>query len=291
MADMSQMSARLRALLAGDGIVVAPGIYDHASLQLAIEAGFAAVFGSGYWASGATLGEPDVGIAGASEFLAIFGRFAAKSAVPVIADADTGFGSLASLDRAVKAYARAGIAAIQIEDQSFPKSCGHTGRAVPVSAEEMVARVKVAAEARGGDDIVIIARTDARLSEGLEPAIDRLAQYAEAGADVLFLESPKSEDEIAKAATALDLPLMINAAHGGVTPVLAPQNYAALGVKLVIYPSGAGLSAAAAARDFYRQLAGGKANAGCANMLPFGEMTRLFGMEEILALQDRHGRS
>lgn len=283
-------AAQLRDLLDREGVIVAPGIYDHMSLQLAIEAKFQAVYASGYWGTASALGEPDVGIAGASDFLGIFGRFAAKSPVPVIADADTGFGSLTNLDRAVRAYQRAGIAAMQIEDQDFPKICGHVGRASSVCVEEMVARVRVAAEARGDGDLQIIARTDARRTEGLDAAIARLQSYAEAGADILFLEGPQSEEEIASAAQALDLPLLVNAAHGGVTPILSPAQYDALGVKLVIYPAGAPLSAAAAAQQFYRGLAAGDPNAEAKGLYSFEDMSRMLGMDDVVAFQERHGR-
>jgi 2-methylisocitrate lyase-like PEP mutase family enzyme len=194
-------------MLTQSGIIVAPGIYDHMSLLMAREAGFKAFYASGYWNAASALGEPDVGIAGASDFLAIFSRFVEKAAAPIIADADTGFGSLTNLDRAVKAYQRAGIAAIQLEDQGFPKICGHVGKASSVSAQEMVKRVEVAVEARAEGDMRIIARTDARRTEGLEAAIGRLQEYDHAGADILFLEGPQSEEEIAQAADALQKPL------------------------------------------------------------------------------------
>ena len=235
------------------------------------------------------MGEPDVGIAGASDFLDIFGRFAQKASIPIIADADTGFGSLTNLDRAVKAYQRAGIAAMQIEDQDFPKICGHVGRAMSVPTEEMVRRVKVAVEARGDGDILIVARTDARRTEGLIAAIERLQAYGAHGADVLFLEAPQDEGEIATAAQALDRPLMLNAAHGGVTPILAPSRYQELGVKLVIYPAGAPLSAAFASNVFYRSLLRDDPNVAQERMFDFAEMSRLLGMDEVVEFQNKHG--
>ncbi len=281
--------ARLRARLEAGGIIAAPGIYDHMSLLLAGQCGFPALYASGYWGTASALGEPDVGIAGYSDFLSIFARFAARSPVPIIADADTGFGSLTNLARAVAGYQAAGIAAMQIEDQPFPKICGHVGRAVSVPAEEMVRRIAVAIEARGGGDMLIIARTDARRSEGLAAAIDRLGDYARAGADIVFLEAAESGAEMATAAAALDAPLMINAAHGGATPILSPSEYEALGVALAIYPAGAPLAAARAARDFYRGLAAGDANPAGERQFDFAEMSRLLGIDEVVAFQDRHG--
>lgn len=279
----------MRERLDQSGILVAPGIYDHMSLLLAQKAGFETLYASGYWGTASALGEPDVGIAGYSDFIGIFRRFAEKSTVPIIADADTGFGSLTNLDRAVRGYQCAGIAAMQIEDQGFPKICGHVGRASSAPIEEMVKRMRVAVEARGDGDMIIIARTDARRTEGLNAAIDRLGSYAVAGADILFLEAPESEKEITKAANALNRPLLLNAAHGGTMPVLSPQQYEKLGVKLVIYPAGAPLSAARAVENFYRKLKAGDANPGHEGLFDFDEMSDLLGMNEIVTFQDRHG--
>jgi len=280
---------QLRAKMAGNDIIAAPGIYDHMSLLMANDIGFDAHYASGYWGTASAMGEPDVGIAGYSDFIRIFSAFAAKSKAPVIADADTGFGSLANLAHAVKGYDAAGIAAMQIEDQGFPKICGHVGQAVSVPADEMIRRLHVAVEARSEGDILLIARTDARRSEGLESAIARLNQYAENGADILFLEAPQSLNEIAEAATRLSKPLLINSAHGGSTPVLAAAEYQKLGVKLVIYPAGAPLAAAQAARNFYTGLKAGDANGDGKGHFDFGEMSRLLGMDDVVALQKRHG--
>ncbi len=279
----------LRAKLKDDHIIAAPGIYDHMSLLMANDIGFDAHYASGYWGIASAMGEPDVGVAGYSDFLRIFSGFTAKSKAPVIADADTGFGSLANLAHAVKGYQEAGIAAMQIEDQGFPKICGHVGKAVSVPADEMVRRLHVATEARGEGDLLFIARTDARRTEGLDAAIARLNRYADNGADILFLEAPQNTDEIARAASETNKPLMVNAAHGGFTPVLAPSEYQKLGAKLVIYPAGAPLAAAQAARNFYAGLKAGDANAAGVGHFDFNEMSRLLGIDDVVALQERHG--
>ena len=282
--------AALRQLLASDGVIAAPGIYDHVSLLLAEQAGFGALYASGYWGTASALGEPDVGIAGYADFVRIFGGFAARAQVPVIADADTGFGSIANLAHAVRGYQAAGIAAMQIEDQPFPKICGHVGRAVSVAPDEMLTRIAVALEARGDGDMLIIARTDARRSEGIDAAIERLAAYGEAGADIVFLEAPQSTDEIAQA-SALPKPLMLNAAPGAQLPVLEPAQYEALGAKLVIYPSGAPLAAAHAVQSFYKALKDGRATSDGPPAFDFGAMSRMLGMDDIIALQDRHKKA
>lgn len=278
----------LRAKMAGDHIIAAPGIYDHMSLLMANETGFDAHYASGYWGTASAMGEPDVGIAGYSDFIRIFGAFAAKSKAPIIADADTGFGSIANLAHAVKGYQNAGIAAMQIEDQGFPKICGHVGQAVSVSADEMITRMKVAVEARGDGDLLIIARSDARRTEGLDSAINRLNQYADNGADILFLEAPQSLDEITEAASRVNKPLLVNAAHGGFTPILAPEEYQKLGAKFVIYPAGAPLAAAEATKNFYSRLKAGDANGEGTGHFNFQEMSRLLGMDDVTAMQERH---
>lgn len=280
---------RLKALLATGNIIVAPGIYDQMSLLLANQTGFDALYASGYWSTASALGEPDVGIAGYSDFIRIFSGFAEKSQAMIIADADTGFGGTANLAHAVSGYQRAGIAAIQIEDQPFPKICGHSGHARSVPVEEMETRVRVAVEARGQGDILIIARTDARASEGFQSAVERLRRYRAAGADILFLEAPENEAEIRQAAAAVDKPLLINAAHGGRTPVLSPDQYAALGVGIVIYPAGAPLSAAQSAHSFYRALKSGHVQSEKDILFDFSEMSRLLGIDRIIDLQKRHG--
>ena len=281
---------KLRARLKTTEIVTAPGVYDHMSMRIAQRAGFDTLYASGYWNAASALGEPDVGIAGATDFVGIFRRYVEKSGASIIADADTGFGSLTNLDRAVKSYQHAKIAAIQLEDQGFPKICGHVGRASSVSTEEMVRRVRVAVEARGEGDILIIARTDARRSEGLDAALARLSAYAGAGADILFLEAPENEEEISRAAHILPKPLLLNAAHGGVTPILSPARYQELGARLVIYPAGAPLSAAYAARAFYTALAQGDANIAHENMFDFDDMSEMMGMSEVIEFQERHGQ-
>lgn len=281
-------AAILRARLAQDGVIAAPGIYDHISLLVAQSVGFEALYASGYWGTASAMGEPDVGIAGMSDFVRTFGGFAARSEAPLIADADTGFGSLANLAHAVRGYQAAGIAAMQIEDQPFPKICGHVGRAVSAPKEEMLTRIAVALEARGDGDMLIIARTDARRSEGIDAAIDRLDAYGKAGADIVFLEAPQSADEVAMAAKALAKPLMLNAAPAAAMPVLEPAQYEALGAKIVIYPSGAPLAAAAAAQGFYEALQQGRATSDGPPAYDFGAISKLLGMDDIIALQDRH---
>lgn len=285
------MASKLRAALAGGEPIIAPGVYDMLSLLVANRHGFTAHYASGYWVTASMLGLPDVGIAGYSDFITQFTRLAKASAAPLIADADTGFGSLVNLDHAVRGYQQAGIAAMQIEDQTFPKTCGHRGGAVAGSVEDMVHRITIATEARGGGEMLIIARTDARRTEGYDAAIGRLHAYADAGADVLFLEAAQDADEIARAARELPGPLMINAAHGGHTPILDPSSYAKLGAKVVIYPGGAPLAAAQAAESFYLGLTNDDANSSGSNLFNFAEISQMLGLDDAVALEKRFTKS
>ncbi len=281
----------LRQKLDKGQIIAAPGVYDMMSLLIANKSGFDAHYASGYWGTASALGLPDVGIAGYRDFITQFERFAAKSNAPLIADADTGFGSMANLVHAVEGYAKAGIAAMQIEDQGFPKICGHVGKAVSISPKTMENRIKAAVEKREslsrGSDMLIIARSDARRTEGIDKTIDRLKRYGDVGADAVFLEAPQSESEIEKAASSVSNPLVINAAHGGSTPILSPEAYRDLGAAIVIYPAGAPLSAANAVQNFYRNLKAGNANSDHTDLFSFDEMSEMLGINDIVELQEK----
>ncbi|MEP5938200.1 MAG: isocitrate lyase/PEP mutase family protein [Erythrobacter sp.] len=282
---MVSMAGQLRERLGQDGIIVAPGAYDMMSLLLANQHQFSAHYASGYWVTASILGLPDVGIATYRDFITQFARLAQASSAPLIADADTGFGSLVNLDHATRGYQDANIAAMQIEDQCFPKVCGQHGATEICSIEEMQQRVKVSCTARDGGDMLIIARTDARRSEGRNAALNRLGAYADAGADIVFLEAPKDACEIEEAAQHLKKPLMINAAHGGHGTILNPSQYASLGVKIIIYPSGPALAAAKASDNFYGMLAADDANSNCDGMFDFPRMSSLLGFDDAVMLE------
>ncbi len=187
---------QLRTLLDGDALVVAPGAYDALSARLVEEAGFPAAYMTGFGTAASLLGRPDIGLVSSTEMIDHARRIASCVAIPVIADADTGYGNPINVIRTVRDYERAGVAGIHLEDQAMPKRCGHMSGKVLVTVGDMVAKVQAAVAARTDPDFVIIARTDARGVEGLEAAIDRAGQYREAGADVLFVEAPESDDEI-----------------------------------------------------------------------------------------------
>lgn len=236
----------LRGKLRAGDFIVAPGIQDMITAVLANDVGFDAVYGSGYWLTASAYGLPDAGIASVTQMTDRMATLVEVSNAPVIADADTGYGGLLNVHHTVRAYEKAGVAAIQFEDQEFPKKCGHVPGKRVVPLEDMVERIKVARDARGSDEMIIIARSDARQSEGLDGMLRRLEAYAEAGADMLFPEALLSEDEMAKVCAAIDRPMVANMATGGVTPILSAERLQELGFALAIFPALTSLISAAA---------------------------------------------
>jgi 2-methylisocitrate lyase-like PEP mutase family enzyme len=273
-----------------DRVIAAPGVYDMVSLRMAAAMGFDALYMTGYGTVASHLGLPDAGLASYADMVGRVEAMARMAGTPLIADGDTGYGGLLNVRHAVRGYERAGAAAIQLEDQEFPKKCGHTpGRRV-VSADDMVRKIAVAAEARTSPDFLIIARTDARGSLGLAEAIRRARAYAEAGADMLFVESPESEAEMAEIGRELgDMPLLANMVEGGRTPMLGNARLAEIGYALAIYPVAGLLSAAAALNTVYRQIRDtGSSLGSSAPLYSFAEMNRLMGFEEVWAFDKAH---
>ena len=211
---------RLRAAVREGRFVVAPGVFDLISAKIADGLGFDALYATGFGTVASNLGVADVGIATYSDMVSRFGQMAQSVKTPLIADADTGYGGLLNVRQTVRGYEAAGVTAIQIEDQELPKKCGHTpGRRV-IPAEEMMLKIEVAIESRQSEDFLVIARTDARTSLGLDEAIRRGQLYAKAGADIVFVESPESEDELRRIGEAIDAPLLANMVEGGRTPIV-----------------------------------------------------------------------
>jgi len=271
-------------------VIAAPGVYDMVSLRMAAAMGFEALYMTGYGTVASHLGLPDAGLASYADMADRVEAMARMAAQPLIADGDTGYGGLLNVRHAVRGYERAGAAAIQLEDQEFPKKCGHTpGRRV-IAADDMVRKIAVAAEARTSPDFLVIARTDARTSLGLSEAIRRARAYAEAGADMLFVESPETEDEMVRIGRELgDMPLIANMVEGGRTPMLTSARLAEIGYALAIFPVAGLLSAAAALETVYRQIRETGSSLGSPSPLyPFAEMNRLMGFEEVWAFDKAH---
>jgi 2-methylisocitrate lyase-like PEP mutase family enzyme len=229
-------TTKLRQLLASGRTVVAPGVFDGLSARLAEQAGFDALYASG-GAIARSAGIPDLGLLSLSEIVARLEMIVDAVAVPVIADADTGYGNALNVQRAVRAFERAGVAALHLEDQTFPKKCGHYEDKGLVPVGEMAQKLKAARDALSDQDLIIIARTDAIAVEGFNAALDRAAAYGEAGADVTFVEAPTSEEEIAAVARRFPGWKLINMFHGGKTPLLPAAKLEALGYNIVIIPS------------------------------------------------------
>jgi 2,3-dimethylmalate lyase len=282
--------ARLRGLLNSGRTIVAPGAFDPLAARLVEEAGFAAVYMTGFGTSAALLGRPDVGLLTMTEMADNAGRIAACVDIPVIADADTGYGNPLNVIRTVGAYEAAGVAGIHIEDQVAPKKCGHMEGKLVISAEETAQKVMAAVDARTDPDFVIIARTDARAVEGLERALDRARRYRDAGADALFLEALVSEAEIEAAARAFpDVPLLFNWAEGGKTPPVGLDRLTALGYRIVIFPIATLLAATAAMRRVLGEIAAAGTPAALLGELPsFGEFTDFIGLRDVLEIEQRY---
>ncbi len=273
---------RLREMIEARQFFVAPGIQDMITAVVAEKVGFTAVYGSGYWMTASAYGLPDAGIVSFTQMLDRMATLVKTTGSAVIADADTGFGGLLNVHHTVRGYEDAGVSAIQIEDQEFPKKCGHTPfkRLVPV--EDMVEKVKVAVAARRDPNFLIIARTDARQSEGLEGSIARAQAYAAAGADIMFCEALTSEEEMKLACAAVPGPMMANMANGGLTPVLNAKTLAAAGYAFAIYPSLTSLVAASAMeRALHRLKDDGDGQPDDLGVFDFKEFCGMIGFQEV----------
>jgi carboxyvinyl-carboxyphosphonate phosphorylmutase len=282
--------ARLRELLAGPAPLVAPGAYDALSARLIEQAGFDVVYMTGFGTTAGLIGRPDVGLLSGAEMIDNARRIVGAVDRPVIADADTGYGNAINVVRTVREYEQAGVSAIHLEDQVHPKKCGHMSGKAVIDAGEMVGKIEAAVAARRDPDFLLIARTDAAAVEGLDAAIARARRYRDAGADVLFVEAPTSEDDIARVAGELAgvAPLVFNWAEGGRTPPIPRARIAQLGFALVLFPIGTLLAATAGIRALLATLrADGAPSAAMPGLPTFGEFTDLIGLPEVNALEQR----
>ncbi len=282
----------LLELLGSGEMVLAPGCYDALGARLIEEAGFPAVYMTGFGSAAARLGRPDVGLMTMSEMVDNARRIVQAVEVPVIADADTGYGNPINVIRTVHEYELAGVSAIHLEDQVMPKKCGPLEGKQVVAAEEMAAKIAAAVAARRSPEFLIIARTDARAVEGLDPALARARLYREAGADVLFVEAPQSVEEISAVARAFpDVPLVFNYAEGGKTPAVTYEFLRSAGFRLVIFPISTLLVATAAMRAALARIrTDGSPIELLPEMLGFGEFLEFIGMPGIVQLDERFAR-
>ncbi len=288
---MIQRAARplLRALVQAHRPVLAPGAYDTLSARLVEAAGFPAVYMTGFGTAASVLGRPDVGLLGMSEMVEHARRIVQAVRVPVIADADTGYGNPINVIRTVQEYEAAGVAAIHLEDQLAPKKCGHMEGKQVIPATEMAQKLRAAVEARRSSDFLIIARTDARAVEGMASALERARLYRQAGADVLFVEAPQTEEEIATVARRFpDVPLLFNWAEGGKTPAVPLARLRELDYAIVIFPIGTLLAATRAIREVLAKIReAGTPMPVMERLVPFQEFLDFIGLPEVRELEQR----
>lgn len=281
-------SPALKQALSAGEIIVAPGVYDLISALIADRMGFRALYVTGYGTVASHLGIPDAGIATYRDMLDRVARIAEMTSTPIIADADTGYGGLLNVRETVRGYERAGVSAIQIEDQVFPKKCGHTPNRPVIPTAEMVQKIRVACDSRDSDDFLIVARTDARTDRGLDEAIARGIAFAEAGADVVFVEALESEAEMADCARRIDAPLLANMANGGRTPILPAARLREMGFAVSIFPAAGFLAAAAALETSYGELLENGVTTGRSPLYDFDRFSRLMGFEDVWDFERRY---
>jgi 2-methylisocitrate lyase-like PEP mutase family enzyme len=283
MSDANTLAARLQA--ADRDIVVAPGVYDALTAGIAVEAGFDTLYLSGAAIAYCRLGRPDIGLVSSTEVAETIALVRDRVPCALIVDADTGYGNAINVQRTVRLFERAGASAIQLEDQVFPKRCGHLSGKAVIPTAEMVGKIRAAVDARQSATTLIIGRTDAAAVEGLDRAISRAELYAEAGADILFVEAPRSREDLTRVSGALGnrAPLLANMVEGGDTPLQTARELAAIGFRLVIFPGGIVRALARTMRDYYGSLHANGTNAPFADrMLNFRELNEMLGTAEIL---------
>jgi 2-methylisocitrate lyase-like PEP mutase family enzyme len=281
--------ARLRALLARPEPLVLPGCADALTARIAVAAGFEAVYATGAGIANAQLGRPDVGLPTMTEVAEQVARICDVVDVPVVADIDTGFGNAINARRAVRTFERAGVAAVQIEDQVFPKRCGHFSGKDVIPVGEMLGKLRAVLDARADKSLVVVARTDAIAVEGVDGAVDRANAFADAGADVVFVEAPPSLEVLGELPGRVRAPLLANMVEGGRTPVLSAAELGALGYRIVLFANTALRIGAAAVRDALGELrATGDARPLVGRMLSWKDRQALVGLDEIEALEQRY---
>lgn len=287
----SQGTARpsMRELLARKRLIAAPGVFDMISVRIATRMGFDCLYMTGYGTVASYLGLPDAGLATYTDMVNRVGAFCSAATVPMICDGDTGYGGLLNVAHTVRGYERAGASVIQLEDQEFPKKCGHTpGRRV-IPVDDMVKKIQVAVEARESRDFLILARTDARTTLGLDEALRRAEAYARAGADILFVESPESEKELEIIGRTFDLPLLVNVVETGRTPVLPAETLEQMGFSIAIYPAVGFLAMGKALEDVYGHLQTNRTSLGIGDKLyDFPRFNTLMNFESVWDFDKRH---
>jgi carboxyvinyl-carboxyphosphonate phosphorylmutase len=281
--------ADFKKLFQAGKIIVAPGAHDSLTAKIIGKVGFEAVYMTGYGQAASHLGCPDVGLMTFSEMLARADAFVEAAGIPVIADADTGFGNAVNVTRTVRGYEKAGAAVIQLEDQVMPKKCGHMSGRQVIPRDEMVGKIKAALDARTDPDFMIMARTDARTVHGIDEALERGIAYQEAGADIIFIESPESEEEMVKINKGISAFTLANMVEGGRTPLLTNAKLESIGYNLVIYPTASTYVTTKAMLDLMEGLKkDGTTAALMDRMVPFTQFNELIGLPHIREMEARY---
>jgi 2,3-dimethylmalate lyase len=282
MHKFTQLRKQFKKRLTEPGIIIAPGVHEMVSLRLADSFNFDALYMTGYGTVASSLGLPDAGLATYSQMLERVERMAGMAKTPLIADGDTGYGGLLNIRHTIQGYERAGACAIQLEDQEFPKKCGHTPSRRVIDPKDMVRKIQVAKDSRQDENFLIIARTDARTSLGIDEALRRGEQYAKAGADILFIESPESIAEMQRIGSTFDIPVVANMVDRGRTPVLSKLELQNLGYQIAIFPVTALLASVAAMHRAYQQFSQSGSSIDIQdNLYDFTALSQLMGFEDV----------
>lgn len=280
---------KIRDALKQKGVLVMPGVYDCLSAKIASRAGFEVIFITGYSVSATYLGEPDFGLLTQTELLSASQRICSVTPLPVIVDADTGYGNAVNVIRTVRELIRGGAAGMFLEDQIWPKRCGHMKGKQVVPLEEYLNKLRAAVDARGKDDFYIVARTDARQALGLEEAIRRGQAFKEAGADAVFIEAPNTKEEMREIGRKVPGPLVANMIERGVTPLMGPEELKELGFQLIVWPLGPLYASARALETVYSTLRrAGTTHEIMDRLIPFEEFHDIIGLKEKYALDEKY---
>ncbi|MDQ6598146.1 isocitrate lyase/PEP mutase family protein [Bacillus salipaludis] len=286
---MNSIRKKFKERVSQTGIIIAPGAYDSLTSVLIEQAGFEALYMTGGGISYTTLGKPDIGLMTASEMATRASYICDAVQIPVIADADTGYGNYLNVMRTVKDFERAGISAIQLEDQDFPKRCGHLRDKNVIPLSEMIGKIKAAVDTRVDENLLIIARTDSRAINGLQEAIERAQCYVEAGADIIFVEALENKDEFSIITNYIQKPLLANMVEGGKSPLMSASELDSMGYKIVIFPNSVTRVVAKAAQDLFHELKETGTTAGMKDqMLNFSQLNQLLGIQRYHEIEEKY---
>ena len=282
-------TTQFKSLVLDENILLMPVVHDALCAKIAEDVGFKAICAAGYADSATYLGKPDISLLTQTEMVDCASRIVDATNLPVFADSDTGYGGIPNVIRSIKLFEKAGVAALFIEDQVFPKRCGHMDGKHVITPEEMVSKIKAAVDTRQDDDFMIMARTDAIAVNGIEDAFDRAHKYIEGGADIIFIEAPRDVEQLKRIPKELTVPTMANMIPGGKTPIMSAKDLEEMGYSFVVYPTACTYVVAKAAQDYFQYLLKNGSTLGMDDkMIEFPEFNRLVGLDEIRAIEKKY---